>query len=537
MNKIGIVSVLLFISTLAFSQSKSKIALTRSMNDVKRYILFSNYKSALPFAQHLLRSDTSNANFNYLVGICYFHLPIEKTKAIPYLQKASRKINPNYNEYSIAETKAPAKVWLYLGKSYQSNFLFDKAIEAYNKYNEITANAEKNQIDQLINSCASAKKLTKDSIDISIENIGGIINSEYDEHTPVISTDENTLIFTSRRKGSTGTELCDDGRFYEDIYISTKEQGKWTSPKPISTNINTNRHDASITLSADETELFIYKDDFGFGNIYVSKKTNDIWAIPVKLGSNINTTSNESHATISPDGRTLIFTSDRKEGMGGRDLYICHRLPDGNWGFAVNMGDNINTPFEEEGPFFHPDGYTLYFSSTGHNTMGGFDLFYCELTEEGTWSKPKNMGYPINTPEDELFYVISTDGKRAYFSSVRADSKGGSDIYIMNLLSIPEKSSTVVKGTIKVEDPSINPDDVTISVKDLVTKKTIGKYKPNKETGVYTIILKQGRDYEFTCEADNITFSPEIISIPDRTAFSQMNKPLELKPIGVIHKK
>jgi Tol biopolymer transport system component len=506
------------------------------MNEARRYFFFSNYKSALPFVQQVYRTDTSNAYYNYLLGMCYYNLPLEKSQAISYLVKASRYVDPDIKEWSIKQKKAPFKAWYYMGKSYQSAYKFDKAIESYKKYNELSFFSDKVEVEQLIKSCESAKVLVKDSIEITIENMGRIINSEYDEHTPVISGDEKTLIFTSRRKGSTGNLLADNGSFFEDIYISTNENGKWTSPVSISPNVNTPGHEASISLSFSGNELYIYKDDFGIGNIYVSNKVGDEWQAPVKLGSNINTTSNETHATISPDGQTLIFTSDRAGGLGGKDLYYCNRLPNGDWGVALNMGSSINTSFDEEGPFFHPDGYTLFFSSQGHNSMGGFDLFYTELKEDGTWSEPANFGYPINSPEDELFYVISADGKRAYFSSIRDDSYGGKDLYILNLLSVPEKSSTVLKGIIKISGSEGIPSDLMISVKDLTNNKVVGKYKPNKETGVYTIILKQGRNYEFSCETEHCKFIPEIITVPEKSSFYQINKPLELNPLGMIEK-
>jgi len=533
MRKIIIFLIIICLPITILSQSLSKTATKRTYNEARRLMFFNNYKAAF---QHLLilhNSDTSNANYNYYLGLCLYNTPLKKNQSIPHLKSAALKSTSTFKEWNIKDNTAPHKAWYYLGKAYHSNYEFNKAIKAFEKYNSLTNNAENNKVLHAIQSCKNAINLVNDSIEISIENIGNIINSEWDEHTPTISADENTLIFTSRRRGSTGGLTTDDGGFFEDIYISHKINDKWTLPKSISSNINTAGHEASIGLSFDGNELLIYKDDFGIGNIYLSRKIENDWSVPVKLGANINTSANESHATISPDGQTLIFVSDRKDGYGGKDLYYSQRLPNGEWGLAINLGNTINTEFDEEGPFFHPDGYTLFFSSQGHNTMGGFDLFYSELTENG-WSKPINMGYPINTPEDELFYVITMDGKRAYFSSIREDSFGGKDIYILNLLSTPEKSATVIKGTIKIQNDIEVPNDLVIIVKDMTTKRVIGKYKPNKETGLYTIILRQGKEYEFSCEAENMQFQPQTISIPHNTSFSQINRPLVLDPIGMI---
>lgn len=529
-RKVVLILILASLSGLLSAQA------SRAMKEAKRLVFFGNYQAALPYIQMLYRSDTSNAYYNYLLGHCLFQLPKEKPIALPFLKRSVQSTSATIEEWSANQRNAPHKAWLFYGMSLHHHYRFALAIQAYKKYLTLCEPSEKPVIEQYIFSCESAMKIMKDSIEISIENLGNIINSEWDEHTPVISSDETTIIFTSRRQGSTGNVLTDDGKYFEDIYIAKQEYGRWSAPVGISPNINTPRHEASITLSYDGTELFIYKDDFGIGNIYYSKLKNNEWSVPVKLGSNINTQSNETHASLSPDGQMLIFTSDRPGGIGGKDLYSCQRLPNGDWAVAVPMSDAINTPFEEEGPFFHPDGYTLYFSSTGHNTIGGYDLFYCELQPDGSWSKPVNMGYPINTTDDELFYVLSADGKRAYFSSLREEGFGGKDLYVMNLLSLPEKSSTVIKGVVKVAGTNVVPEDLVISVKDLSTKKLIGKYKPNRETGVYTMILKQGRDYEFTCETPHCRFTPEVINIPDKSAFNIINKPIELNPIGVIEK-
>lgn len=527
---------ILFVLALVLITAASYSQPGRAIKEAKRLLFFNNYQQALPYVEMLFRADTSNSYFAYLLGTTMFHLPAKKQLALPFLRLATRSTAATIEEWSVNERNAPNQAWLYYARSLHYNYKYPQAIEAYKKYASLCDPSEKKMIDQYLFSCESGMKIMKDSIEISIENLGNIINSEYDEHTPVISSDENTIIFTSRRKGGTTDELTDDGRYYEDIYIARQEFGRWSAPAGISKNVNTNRHEASITISADGNELFIYKDDFGIGNIYYSKLVNNEWTAPAKLGSNICTQSNETHATLSPDGQMLIFTSDRPGGAGGKDLYSCMRLPNGEWGVAVPIGGNINTPFDEEGPFFHPDGYTLYFSSTGHNTMGGYDLFYSELQPDGSWSNPVNMGYPINTTDDELFYVLSADGKRAYFSSIREEGFGGRDLYVMNLLSLPEKSSTVVKGVVKIAGTNSLPDDLTISVKDLSSKKLVGKYKPNKTTGVYTMILRQGRDYEFACETPQCHFTPEIITIPDKSAFNIINKPLELNPLGTIQK-
>ncbi len=531
-----------FFLCLSFSviaQPQTKTEQKRNFNNAKHFLFLSNYTAALPLILRLQRADTSNANLNYLVGICYLNSPLEKDKSIPYFKTASRNMSQKYKELNFKEKKAPYKTMYHIGQSYHFNYQFDKAENCFSKYKELVFDnpKEKQLADRAIEMCKNGTILIKDSVEITIENLGPNINSEFDEHTPCITADEKTMVFTSRRRGNTGGTLTDDGKYFEDIYISKKIKGAWGYPEKISKNINTNGHEATIGISADGQELFIYKDDYGIGNIYISQFKDNDWTVPEKLGSNISTAANETHATLSSEGTTLIFTSDRGNGKGGKDLYIVHRNPTGEWGLAQNMGDVLNTQYDEEGPFLHPDGSTLYFSSKGHNSMGGYDLFYSELQPDGSWGAPINMGYPINTTADEVYYVLSADGKRAYFSSVREDGIGGRDIYVMNLLSLPERSSSVITGTIKMEGNAEIPKNIAINVKEAKTGKIVGSYKPNKETGNYVIILKQGKDYIFTCETPEYTFSPERINIPAKTAFKEINKPIILSPIGVIKKK
>lgn len=534
-----LLGIFLFTITFTFSQGQTKSVKKKMFNDTRRFILASNYKAVLPIILNLQRNDTNNSNFNYLVGICYINSHFEKEKAIPYFKRASNNLTKKYKELKITEDKAPFKTMYYLGLAYSFTYQFDKAENYFNKYKELEFNNSKelSLANRQIEMCQNGVLLTKDSVEISIENLGNTINSEFNEHTPVLTTDEKTLIFTSRRIGSTGGMLTPSGRYFEDIYISHKINGKWESPEKISNNINTNEHEASICLSPDGKELYIYKDDEGNGNIYVSEFEKNEWTKPEKIGSNINTKANETHATISADGTTLIFVSDRGAGKGEKDLYIVQRLPGGEWGLAQNMGDVLNTKYDEEGPFLHPDGTTLYFSSKGHNSMGGYDLFYSELQPDDSWGTPVNMGYPINTTSDDVFFVLSADGKRAYFSSVREDGYGSRDLYVMNFLSLPERSSAVVKGTVKMENTGEIPKDIVIVVKEASTGKLIGRYKPNKETGNYIIILKQGSDFIFSCETPEYIFSPEKISIPDKTSFREINRPIILNPIGTIRKK
>jgi outer membrane protein OmpA-like peptidoglycan-associated protein len=374
--------------------------------------------------------------------------------------------------------------------------------------------------------------LTAAPIAMEVKNIGKTINSEFPEYAPVISADESVLIFTSRRPNTTGGKIAEDGSFFEDIYISYNQNGEWTEPKSIGENINTPGHEATIGLSVDGQQLLIYKDDNGDGNIYYSKLDGDTWQAPIKLSDNINSKSWESHASISSDGNTLYFTSNRKGGYGGRDIYFSRKLPNGEWGLPINMGPKINTPYDEEGPFIHPDNRTLFFSSKGHNSMGGFDVFISLKDENGNWSQAMNLGYPLNSSDDDVFYVLSADGKRAYYSSIKEDSYGDKDIYVASFIEFKEKPLALIKGTVKDANGNV-PKDVVITVSNNETGEIVGTYIPNSKTGNYLFILPPGANYNITYEAEGYLFKSENIDIPEDANYFQVNKAIELEPIQI----
>ncbi len=531
---------LIFSVFCAINLSGQSVAYKRSFNEAQSYLFYGNYGQALKYLAIAYKSEPDNSNVNHLIGLCIINSPVYKEKAIPYLLKAIKNVSKNYNKESYKERNAPPEAYLYLGQAYHYDYQFDKALEAFNKYKSFVEDGDETRlkaVNQYIDWCINAKELIKNPAEIKITNLKDI-NSKYDDHTPVINSDESVLIFTSRRPGGTGNLRDDDGRYFEDIYISKKINGKWSIPTGISSNINTTGHEATIALSADGKELFIYKDDDGIGNIYSSTlNDNKEWSKPQKLGSNINTSSNETHASISTDKNILAFVSDRKNGYGKTDIYIVRKLPNGEWGLAQNIGNIINTEYEENGVFIHPNGKSLFFSSKGHNSMGGYDLFYSQLNDDSTWTKPVNLGYPINTTGDDIFYVLSTDGRRAYYSSQKEDGMGGIDIYKMDLVSLSENSSTVIRGYVKISGTKEIVKKVKITVYDKETNRIVGIYRPNKTTGIVTMILKQGKDYKITFEDKNYKLKKTVLFVPGNTSFFELHSPLWVETIGSLEKK
>lgn len=468
------------------------------------YVEDGNFHKALSLYQDLLNDDPNNANLNFKAGYCYLNTATEKVKAIPYLEFASKNISDDHKPDNLKETSAPLETLFYLGKAYHVNYRFD---DAESTFIDLKAKLGKDaidfiaEIDHELSACQVARRLIRNPIEMYVTNLGSKINSTYAEHSPVISGDESILIYTSKRKDNTGGKIMDDGQYFEDIYISSFDGKKYTPAQKISDNINTDSHEASIGLSFDGSKLFIYKDDGNDGNIYISNRKGAEWQIPEKLPEPINSKYRETHASMSFDQNEIFFTSDRKGGYGGLDIYRVRKLPNGRWSKAQNLGPNINTPFNEEGPYLHPDGTSLFFSSQGHSNMGGFDIFVSYVDENSKWSVPENIGYPINTPDDDVYYMPSVDGRRAYYASYANNSIGDYDVFKIDLAETHVRNQTVIAGIAKSGTGILlNDAIITISNDD---DDIVGIYTPDPESKKFLFILPRGKSFNALFESSN----------------------------------
>jgi outer membrane protein OmpA-like peptidoglycan-associated protein len=496
------------------------------------------YAEARPMLLSLYKEDPTNMNLAFQIGVCYRGSRRERSQAIPYFSKAVTAVTDNYKGNSYKEKKAPLIAYKYLGDAYHLNYQFDLAIEAYQKYIAVMADNNHTdktmlvEINRCIEICKTGKSLVANPVKIKIQNLGANVNSTYADYSAVLSDDQHTLFFTSRRAGSTGGLKDDEGNYMEDIYMSAKTKSGWSKAENIGAPINTESNDASVGISPDGQTILIYKDDKGDGNIYSTTLNGDTWGTPVKLNANINTKYWEPSAYFSADGNTLYFVSNRPGGFGGRDLYTSKKTAQGDWGKAVNMGSTINTPYDEDAPFIHADGVTFSFSSNGHNTMGGFDIFTSILSNDSTWSEVMNAGYPINTTDDDVFFVISPNGLNAYFSSFREGGLGEKDIYMLTFTGRKETPLTLVKGI--VIDESAKPSkNVIITVTDNETEQVVGVYHANSKTGKFLFILTPGKNYNITYQADKHLFYSENIEIPKASNYYELNKAITLDPIVV----
>lgn len=373
-----------------------------------------------------------------------------------------------------------------------------------------------------------------DSINITITNIGSAINTPFDEYAPVISADGTMMIFTSRRL----LNLKDSSKHKqgtENIYVSYyNELTKWSPAKILGPSVNLSRkNNSAMSLSNDGQRLLIYRGTPD-GNIYQSTLTGEDWSVPVKLPSPINSTRQESSASISPDGRIFYFCSDRKHGQGGSDIWMCRQNKTGKWEKAENLGSVVNTPQDEESVFIHPDGKTLYFSSNGHDTNGKFDIFKTVL-DSGKWSEPVNLGSPINTPLTDLFFTLTADGKKGYYSSMRPEGLGRKDIYEITFTYPQNKKSepmlTLFKGEI-IDFNTALPLDADIEILDNDKNEIITIVKANSVTGKFLVSLPAGKNYGIAVKKDGYLFYSENFNISDTSSYMEVNKPIALMRVN-----
>lgn len=418
MKKILILSI--FISFLFGDlTAQTKKDLKRSFINGEFSLIYEEYREALPYFLELYVAGRRDANIKHRIGLCYLNIPNEKDNAIKYLEEAVENINTNYSVGNYNEREAPIDTYLYLGQAYRINNQLKKAIEALNKYKELLDPNNKEQhkiVDAEITACNNALELSKIPTSIIEKNLGRNINSEFNNINPLVSEDEETIVFVSQL------------RFYDGIFASKKRDGFWLPARNISLDFNSDNPLTPVYLTKDGNTLFLARNDNDDYNLYTSRFNDGIWGPPEKLNNNINTSAAETHACISDDGLTLYFTSNREGGFGGFDIYRSRIDNEGNWGTPENLGATINTIFDEATPFITKDGNSLYFSSKGHFNIGGFDIFIAKK-EGSEWGKPENLGLPFNTTDDDIFFFPLHNGEVAYYSKYKETGYGDNDIY------------------------------------------------------------------------------------------------------------
>ncbi len=496
-------TLLTFLGLVLFStdlSSQKRLENKMIFYDAESWILFEDYNEALPKYLQLLETYPSNSNFKYRIGQCYINMPGEKDKAISYLEEAVKNLNPGYREGKFRETGAPWDALYHLANAYRISGRLDKAIETYNLFKE---NLDPEIYDsvivnQQIQSCITAKDLMSKPIFIREKNLGRIINEDNSEYNPVISDDENILMYSRSEP------------FYEALLYSTRNQGIWSAPVNMNELLKVDRDIYPTSLSKDGKTLFLYNSEDYDGNIFTTVFTDGTWSPIMKLNDNINTKYWESHATISHDNKKLYFTSNRKGTYGGLDIYVSTRDSSGSWGPAINLGPVINTRYNEDTPFLSEDDRTLFFSSRGHLNMGGYDIFYSTLRENGEWSVPLNIGYPLNSTDDDQFFKPVKNGFEGYFSKYSPDGIGKQDIYRIEIFSEDNPRKFYVTGSARGADLS---SSVKVSALNTKSSEQPLVVFTNPGTGQFEFQTYQG-NYDLAYESAGSEKLKTNITIP-----------------------
>ena len=431
--------VLLAIPFSLSARSSQNTLDKKKLKQAELYFSYSEYETALPIYLDVLSRSPENWMINYRIGICYYYSTTARPRSVSYLDKALLS--------SKADTAAD--LLYHAGLAHLCINDFDNAEKYFRDFKKMAGPKYNDpMLDQLIKGCSAGREMWKNQGRMRITNLGANVNSIYPDYAPVVIYRSDLLLFTSKRPGNTGHVKDDEGFYYEDIYQAKGESwNRWKEPARYDTSnvkrrgifsllfnkaevvneINTEDHDGSITLSPDSTDLYIFR----YGDIMKASWNGKRWERPNRIGEEIDArASHEPSIFLSRDGKSMFFVSDRKHGVGQKDIWVCEKEGNG-WGKPRNLGLEVNSPFNEDSPFLTPDGNTLYFSSEGHNSMGGYDVFKCTRQPNGQWSEPENLGAPINNGGDDIFYTPLENGSGAYYSSLNREGEGDLDLYFI----------------------------------------------------------------------------------------------------------
>jgi len=508
------------------------------MNDFKAALKHKNMGD-MYFYQHVytkalteyLSANEFNPNsvdLNCKIGECYMH-STQKINALKFFSHAY-ELNKDMDGYYI----------MLLGKSYHMLNQFEDAITYYQKAKNTPSKTHKDIAilsARHIEECNFGDQMVLHPVNVVVVDLSKEINTEHQEYVPVITADHSEMFFTSRRPENVGGHMdLVIADYFEDIYHSVKKDGKWEKARNLGMPVNSDRHDATVGLSVDGSKLILYRDDEkGIGNVFMSKRDGLTWTEPEALPSPINSKNHETSACFDHTGNTIYFVSDRKNGQGGKDIYYSKKNAEGKWGEAVNLGPIVNTIYDEDAIFMHADGKTLYFSSKGHSTMGGFDIFKTVLNK-GIWSKPVNLGFPVNSPDDDVCFVLSADGESGYYTSDKVNGEGLRDIYKITFLDVIKEHNrpklTLLKGTITDKETG-EPLKATFEVYDNDLGELIGTFESNSATGKYILSLPSGHHYGINVASKGYLFHSENVDLPETKLYEEVTDNIGLDRLKI----
>lgn len=491
------VALMLTGSLSVFSQSK----------EGDNYFKFANFDQALEEYLEVINDNEDDLDLNYKIAVCYLNTNIDKSLAYPYLEKVIE--NPKHG---------PDAEFL-LGRAYHFAYRFDDAIKYYEMFLKKGKGSPDNLFatPRLIEQCANAKEIMKFPVDVTFVNLGKEINSLYDDYFPFVPTNESYIVFNSKREENNNVQK-DNGIYFANTFISKVVEGKYQEAE-FTKGINEAKTDNEVVgLSPAGDKIVFYKESFrGLGDLHMANFSEEGEATNDKvLGETINSKYTEIAGCLSADGKKFYFASDREGGYGGIDIYVCQILPNGEWSEAMNLGPTINTEYDEDFPNIFNEGKDLYFSSNGHSSMGGYDIFKAKWDEEKKkFEQVTNLGYPINTPEDNMNFRISDDGKYGYIAALRKEGFGGLDIYRINFNTV-EPKYTVIRGGVYAEN-NAQLEKVNITIFD-EEGEIYGDYRPNPKTMKYVIILPAG-NYTMEVESPGYEIIEQQVYVKDKASY------------------
>lgn len=490
-----------FILFLVFTNVFSQTAKHYDIDVADEHFEHKNFLTALPIYKEILKKDKNNVELQYKIAQCYLNTNINRTESIKYLEFCSK------------EPKMVTEVWLKLGTAYRLADKLDDAIGAFEKYKELEPKKKK-IADREIEICNNAKTLMLNPVNVSFTNLGKELNSEFADYYPFVSQDENFLAFTTRRKGQTASRPESDGYYASDVYTSKLADGKWMKAENIGTKINSGLDEQVVGMTPDASQLLIYIDHIDkFGDIYYSTKKSGAYVKYLPFPEHINKKIEHS-GSISADGNTLFFVraNDKDDQT---DIYICRKLPNGLWSEPFKMTESVNTIYNEDFPYISSDGITLYFSSQGHNSMGGYDLFKSVWNEENnTWSPAENLGYPLNTTDDDRSISLTPDNRIGYASALRPGGQGDLDIYRIRFNDVEQKMK-IYLGSVQLGDSLHQPKEYSVNI-FVINSKTNEEFTfvPNHNNGKLIMALPSGY-YDIVVSAEGYEDVKDKIVVSD----------------------
>lgn len=479
-----------FCSFIAVPQNPKKQA-KRLLKDAQYYFDGEDYVKAWKIYKDVIYIDPKNETAGVNAAVCIFKLN--------YAVDSAFILGTNLSTSTLIDAK------YYLAKIKHQQRLFDEAITLLQTYLKTDAKKRlhtNEETNYLIAVCTHAKEFFAKPHRSVIKNMGPEINSSFADYVPVIVPDESSLFFTSKRDNSTGGKKNGDNTFFEDVYVSYKDNDKWKPAENVGAPINSETNDACVAISPDGQRMIVYRTstDQLTGDLYITKiGSGNKWEPLQLMNKGINSDYIETSACFSNDTSEIYFSSNRPGGLGGKDIYRIKKLPNGHWAAPYNLGNAINTAYDDDAPFLHPDGITLYFSSKGHNTMGDYDVFKSVLnTETNQFVPAENLGYPINDVGSDIFFVLSVDGQRGYYSSIKEETYGGVDIYQIDT-RFGDNDLKVKHGALTIDDA---PAKVKITLLDNETNQVNGTYYSNPHTGRFIIVVNPLKSYKAVLEAE-----------------------------------